>query len=294
MVTVIGDKRSFLAEGPIWDALSKSLLYVDIIDGLIHEYYPDTDEHKTINVHQMVGAIALCEDGRLLAALKAGLAYVCRETGKFDVFTNPESHLPGNRFNDGKCDPSGRLWIGTMDIDEKANAGSVYMLDTDQGITKKIENTTISNGMAWSPNHKIFYYIDTPTMTVVAYDYDCINGFIRNKRVVIFIEDIDGYPDGMTIDCEGMLWIAHWGGWQVSRWDPQSGKKLFTLPMPVANVSSCTFGGEDLNDLYITSAQKGLSEDALASQPLAGSVFVWKNTGYKGMPAFEYKNLATI
>jgi len=158
-------------------------------------------------------------------------------------------------------------------------------------ISKKIENTTISNGMAWSLDHAVFYFIDTPTMTIVAYDYDKHSGYISNKRIAFTFEENDGYPDGMTIDNEGMLWVAHWNGWQISRWNPVTGKKLFKLPMPVANVTSCTFGGNNLHDLYITTARKGLSPDELNDQPLAGKLFVWRNSGYQGTRAFEYKKL---
>ena len=237
----------------------------------------------------MVGAVAVCADGNLLAALKTGLAKIDRYTHEISTFMHPEPHLPGNRFNDGKCDPAGRFWIGTMAINETANAGSLYMLDANHHISKKIEGTTISNGMAWSADNKIFYYIDTPTRAIVAYDFDNNDGSISNKRTAFNIAEDDGYPDGMTIDAEGMLWVAHWGGWQVSRWNPITGEKLFTLPMPVANVSSCTFGGEDLQDLYITSARKDLSPDELEKQPLAGCLFVWKNTDYKGRPAVEFR-----
>jgi sugar lactone lactonase YvrE len=135
------------------------------------------------------------------------------------------------------------------------------------------------------------YYIDTPTFEVVAYQFDAITGNISNKKVVIQIPKEDGYPDGMTIDTEGMLWIAHWDGWQVTRWNPFTGVKLSFIPMPVAKITSCCFGGPDLKDLFITSASKGLSEKALLEQPEAGSLFVIRNCGYQGIPAFQFNYL---
>ncbi|WPU92052.1 SMP-30/gluconolactonase/LRE family protein [Mucilaginibacter sabulilitoris] len=279
-----------LGEGPVWDAKRGVMYWVDILSGEIHQYKTTQGLHEIAPLGEMVGAVALCKSGNLLAALKkSGLAIIDRKTGGVDMIVNPEAHLPQNRYNDGKCDPDGRFWIGTMSLTEEHQAGSVYMLENNRPVTRKMSNVTISNGMAWSPDHQTFYYIDTPTSEVVAYTYNK-SGEITGKRTIITIPKTDGYPDGMTIDDEGMLWIAHWNGWQVSRWNPLTGKQLFSLPLPVANVTSCTFGGENLIDLYITTAQKDLSDDDLKNQPLAGALFVWKNCGYKGMPAFEFND----
>jgi sugar lactone lactonase YvrE len=289
MVEVAFKSECFLGEGPVWDDKTKTLCWVDILAGHIHEFNPDTETSKTLDVGQMIGAVAICNDGDFLVALKNGLGIINRKSGKLTLFAHPESHLEENRFNDGKCDPAGRFWIGSMAINEEPNAGSLYMLDPHHNVTLKIDNTTISNGLAWSLDNKTFYFIDTPTMNVVAYDFELSTGKIANKRTVIVIDERDGYPDGMAIDNEGMLWIAHWNGWQVTRWNPAKGEKLFALPLPVANVTSCTFGGSDLGDLYITTAKKGLTADELKQQPLAGNLFVWKNTGYTGTAAIEYK-----
>ena len=143
--------------------------------------------------------------------------------------------------------------------------------------------------MAWSIDHKTFYYIDTSTFKVVAYRYDKKNGQILNKQSVIEIPREDGYPDGMTIDSEGMLWIAHWDGWQITRWNPDSGEKLHHIRLPAARITSCVFGGETLEDLYITSAKAGLSKDELKNQPLAGSLFTIYNSGYRGVASFEFE-----
>jgi sugar lactone lactonase YvrE len=280
MVEVAIIHECLLGEGPVWDEKTNTICWVDIINGDIHELNPAIGSFKTIKVKHMIGAVAICTNGDFLAALKGGLGIVERETGKLNLFSDPESHLPNNRFNDGKCDPEGRFWVGTMSINESPNAGSLYVLDMNNQVAKKIEHTTISNGMAWSLDHQTFYYIDTPTLKVVAYDYEKSSGIITNPRIVITIDEKDGYPDGMTIDAEGMLWIAHWGGWQLTRWDPLTSEKLFSIPLPVANVTSCTFGGENLQDLYITTAKKGLNEEELAQQPLAGNLFVWKNSGH--------------
>lgn len=277
-----------LGEGPLWDAVSKSICWVDILNGTIHEFTPSKNEYRKIPVNEMVGAVTVCTNGDFLAALKSGLAFINRKSGKIERLHHPESHLTENRYNDGKCDPAGRFWIGSMSLSEKAGAGSVYMIERDLSHTVKIKRVTVSNGMAWSADHKTFYYIDTPTLQVIAYNYDLATGDITNKRVVITIPKKEGFPDGMTIDKEGMLWIGHWDGWQVARWNPFSGEKLMSIHLPASRITSCTFGGEDLGDLYITSAKVGLTEQQQEEQPLAGSLFVIKNSGFQGMAAFEF------
>ena len=161
-------------------------------------------------------------------------------------------------------------------------------MDKDLTVTKKIQKVSISNGLAWSPDYNTFYYIDSPTKIVAAFNFDKISGAIKNKTNIIEFSNDEGTPDGMTIDSEGMLWIAHWDGWQISRWNPQTGEKIRKIPLPVSRVTSCCFGGENFEDLYITSARTGLSDDQLKKEPLAGSLFVIKNIGFRGLPAFEF------
>ncbi len=271
---VLTAHRCLLGEGPIWDARRKSLFRVDILQGEIHEYRPSDGHFHTISVGEYVGAVAPYRDGSLMAALKSGIVLLDPDTGAREAVGHPEAHLPGNRYNDGKCDPAGRFWVGSMSLQEEPGVGSLYMIDHDGSIIRQLEGVTISNGLAWSNDHHTMYYIDTPTFEVAAFDYDLSTGAISNRRVAIRIPESEGYPDGMTIDREGCLWIAHWDGWQVTRWNPDTGRKLKHLPMPVSRVTSCTFGGDTGNDLYITSARTGLSVEELGRQPLAGAVFV--------------------
>ena len=287
-IDVVVDCTSLLAEGPVWDNVQKCICWIDILNGQIHQFSPDRKSLKTISVHQKIGSLAVCTNNDFIAALQNGFAFIDRKNGVIKPITDPEAHLPGNRFNDGKCDPAGRFWAGTMSLSEDAATGSVYFIQNTLQPIKMIDAVTISNGMAWSPDHQTFYYIDTPTFLIVAYDYDKVNGHISNKRTIIKIDEKDGYPDGMTIDNEGMLWVAHWGGWQITRWNPGTGKKIHSFKLPVAKVTSCTFGGDDLEDLYITTAKVGLTENELKLQPLAGSLFVIRNCGFKGMPAVEF------
>jgi sugar lactone lactonase YvrE len=279
-----------LGEGPVWDSGTKTICWVDILNGKIHQFSLIENKFYSLNVGELVGAIAITSNGDFIAALKCGLAFVDRKTGGIIPISNPEMHLPENRFNDGKCDPSGRFWVGSMSLTEKLGAGSLYTIEKNLEYSVKIKDVTISNGLAWSPDHTTFYYIDTPTYQVAAYDYNEETGNITNKRIAISVPEKEGYPDGMTIDNEGMLWIAHWDGWQVTRWDPNSGRKLLSIPLPVARITSCTFGGNDLKDLYITSASIGLTEKLHNEQRLAGSLFVISNCGYQGIEPviFDY------
>jgi sugar lactone lactonase YvrE len=191
------------------------------------------------------------------------------------------------RFNDGKCDPAGRFWVGTMSGSQGKAMGKLYCLDTDLSLHIMETDIRISNGLTWNPEATVMYYIDTPTRQVVAYDYDVDSGTISNKRLIIEIPRQIGFPDGMTIDQEGMLWIAMWHGWNVTRWNPHSGKMLASYETPARNTSSCCFGGSDLQDLYITTARVGNTEEELTSQPQAGGLFRLRAT-CPGLPTLEF------
>ncbi|HEY9049216.1 MAG TPA: SMP-30/gluconolactonase/LRE family protein [Ohtaekwangia sp.] len=288
-VEVVLDYQCYLGEGPVWDDQRKSILWIDIMQGDVHEYIPASRQHRKVNLSSMVGAVALQENGNLVAALKSGIYYMQRDSGALERLMHPEAHIEANRFNDGKCDADGRFWIGSMALSEEYGAGNLYRVDRDLSYTKVLDNVSLSNGLTWSHDNRTFYYIDTPTQQVVAFDFDIRSGIITHKRVIITIPETDGFPDGMTIDTEGMLWIAHWGGWQVSRWNPTTGEKIYQFQLPVAHVSSCAFGGDDFRDLYITSARKGLSEEALQQQPLAGSLFVIRNCGFQGSAPHRFR-----
>lgn len=272
-----------LGEGPVWDAANNCIYWVDILPGDIHRYSADTKNHETFNVGHMAGAMALRKTGGLIAALQNGFAFVDFDKKTVKPITDPEAHLPGNRFNDGKCDPAGRFWAGTMPLTEKEPVGSLYMLDTDLSVSLKVPGVTISNGLAWNSDSTIMYYIDTPTKYIVAYDYDINIGIITNKRIAIDVRHEKGYPDGMTIDTNGMLWVAYYGGWEVVQYNPHTDEVLQRIDFPVSNITCCTFGGPAMNDLYVTSARKELSADEIEKQPDAGCLFIVKNIGATGL-----------
>jgi sugar lactone lactonase YvrE len=194
-----------------------------------------------------------------------------------------EPRLAGNRFNDGKCDLTGRFWAGTMDIEERRASGALYFLERNK-VRRVLGGVTISNGLGWSPNNDTMYYIDTPTRRVCAFDYNAETGKVKDRRTVVdFNPDQQGSPDGMAVDTEGKMWVAHWGGSRVTRWNPATGRPLDAVILPVSQVTSCCFGGRNLDELYITTARTGLDREALLRQPLAGGVFRVK-TGLRGLP----------
>ena len=220
-------------------------------------------------------------------AVHHGFASLDIKTEVVTMIDDPEAHLPGNRFNDGKCDPAGRFWAGTMPNDETGPTGALYVLETDLTVHKKLDNVAIANGIVWSHDNSTMYYIDTPTGTVDAFDYDLGTGAIANRRSVITIPSEDGWPDGMTIDADGNLWVAHWGGFRITCWNPNTGELLHTVRAPAPNTSACAFGGPDLDQLYITTACKGVDDATLAEFPLTGGLFV-ADVGVKGVKAFEF------
>lgn len=282
--------KAVLGEGPIWDVASQRLYWLDIEQGLVHVHDPNGESDQVFEIGCRVGALAVTNDDRFLLATERGFEFfdpASPESGPTLVAT-PESDLPANRFNDGKCDPRGRFVAGTMSMKKTVGAGSVYSFEPsyksgEYAARRLFGDVTTSNGQAWSLSGDTMYYIDTPTLEVDALDYDLDTGEVANRRTVITFPDGVGRPDGMTSDAEGMLWICHWEGGRVTRWDPSSGELLETITMPVRRVTSCCFGGPNLERLYITSARVGLSETDLLDQPLAGGLFVCE-PGVRGRP----------
>ncbi len=281
---------SLLGEGPVWDWRTQQLFWVDIEGFKVHAYDPATRAHQAIDVGEFVGSAAMRASGGMVLALKSGFASLDLATEKLTPLADAEAHLPGNRFNDGKCDPAGRFWAGSLALDEDhgEGQGNLWCLHADHRVVLKEPGVWISNGLAWTRDEKTMYFIDSPKQCVVAYDYDKATGAIANRREVIRVDgSAHGYPDGMTIDEEGMLWVAHWDGGHICRWNPQTGAELAEIKVPVSRPTSCVFGGADFGTLYITSARTRLSAEQLASQPLAGSIFKCR-PGVSGLPLNEF------
>lgn len=272
-----------LGEGPAWDARTGTLYWVDILEKRIH--FHREDGNGSVQLDKMPGCLAPCTDGTLLMAARDTISRLEPATGEQSVLASVIEPAK-NRFNDGKCDPAGRFLAGTMDTEEKTPSGALYSFDGSQ-VTRLLHGIRISNGLAWSADHNTFYHIDTPTREVKAFDYEISTGHVTNPRVIITVPERLGWPDGMTSDADGNLWIAMWGGAQVTRWNPQTGKLLEQIPLPAKHVTSCVFGGRDRNELYITSARLGLDNADLTAYRYSGSLMRVK-TGFEGMPTFEF------
>lgn len=281
------DARADLGEGPAWDAGRKCLYWVDIHAGDLHIFLPEDKTDSCVNLGETIGCVAPCKSGDLVIALRGGFASLNPNTQKLTHLVTLERDLPGNRFNDGKCDPAGRFLAGTMDNAEKEASGTLYSFSPNGSIKTLLSGIRISNGLTWSPDCKTFYHIDTPSHQITAFDYNLANGEIDNPRIAIAIPAGMGWPDGMTSDSGGTLWVAMWGGARITRWNPTSGKLVETIPMPALNVTSCIFVGPDLTDLYITSARKGVSAAQIKKYPTSGGLFRIK-TKIQGMPTFDF------
>ena len=277
------DIRATLGEGALWSVNAQVLYWVDIMEKRVHIYDPQTGDNATLDAGQDVGTVVERASGGLMIAIRDGFASLCIETGEVKMLR--EEIVEGVRMNDGKCDPAGRFWAGSMAYTGDKGAGKLYRLDPDLSLHTVLDSATISNGLVWTSNNSTFYYIDTPTGRVDAYDYNHGTGNISNCRTAVEIPDGQGGPDGMTIDSEDMVWVAHWGGGCVTRWNPQTGELLETVEVPGARqITSCALGGANLDDLYITSASIGLDDEGLAEQPNAGKLFRVKVKD-KGVPA---------
>lgn len=281
------DARATLGEGPLWDPVERRLRWVDILASRVHAFDPATGLDTWIDVGSHVGTVANRAKGGLMLAQRAGFTRIDPGSTTPVPVAEPADHPAGNRFNDGKCDPAGRFWAGTMAYDCTPGAGALYRLDPDGRITVLARGFTIANGLAWDLHRARFYHIDSPTGCVFAWDYDHAAGTIANRRVVIRTGPQDGSPDGMAMDVEGKLWVAHWGGSQVVRWDPETGAALERIQVPATQPTACAFGGERLDTLYITSAREGLAPEQLARQPHAGGLFAVR-PGVCGMHASPF------
>lgn len=299
-VEIFVDCKSRLAEGPCWDDEGKLLYWVDIEGMYLHCFDPELKAEQSIGFEERLGCAILMSDGKLLLGLEKQLAiYDIKAISDDNINTSLETVMriedghTMTRINDGKCDPYGNFWFGTMDMNTKDPIGSLYCLQNIGGRYQltKIEgiHPTISNGLAWNPECTEFYYIDTPTECVQKFAKEPNKIQIGKPENIISFTDQSGVPDGMTIDEEGMLWIAHWGGGRVTRWNPKTGQCIATLLLPASNVTSCTFGGTELDELYITTAREGLSDAQLNQEPFAGGIFKVK-TAVKGYKTNRFKS----
>jgi len=276
---IVGNYTSVWGEGPLWD--QNRLLYVDIESHKILAFDPVTGSEKIWNVGQRVGTVVPRASGGLVWAGDGGLFFLDEETGLSTPITDPEPDLPDNRFNDGKCDPAGRLWAGTISLKKRPEA-ALYCLHTDLTLEKKFSPVTNSNGIVWTRDHSTMYYIDTPSKKIRAFDYDVATSAISGERVIWDTAADPSSPDGMTIDSHDRLWIAFCHGAKIVCFDPATRTVQQQIDLPCIETTACAFGGPELRDLYITTGVKPGLEEATA-----GRLFVCR-PGAQGVPATPF------
>ncbi|XP_077991761.1 regucalcin-like [Glandiceps talaboti] len=291
-VSVILKKAGILTEGPHWDEKTQTLLFVNIYNpSSVNQWNSVTQSYKELIVPDVayIGTAVPRQQGGYVVASDRKFCTLDFDSGEMTTLVEVDEDRPKSRFNDGKCDAAGRFWAGTMG-EEKVptkvdpQKGRMYSLNKDHNVVRHFDKIGISNGLGWSLDNKIMYYIDTPTKRVDAFDFDLEKGELSNRRTVFNIPEGNGFPDGMTVDADGKLWVAMYLGGRLLRIDPVTSTLMQTLEMPVSCPTSCCFGGANYDELYITSASQYYTEEQLAKEPLAGSVFKVTGLGVKGLP----------
>ena len=278
-VDCIADVKAVLGEGPVWVAGEAALYWVDINGEKIFRR-DGNGAVRSWDTPMRIGSLAPRAGGGFVAGTNQGLAFVDLDAEHYEVFANPEAELASNRFNDGKVDRQGRFWAGTMDNREREASGTLYRLDPDRKLTAVDTGYRVTNGPAFSLDGRRMYHTDSARQRTYVFDLDD-TGEATNRRELIRFGEGEGYPDGMTVDAEGCLWIAFWDGWCVRRFSPD-GERLAEVRTPVQRPTSCVFGGERLETLFITSARRDLQGTDLAKQPYAGGLFA-ANVGVSGI-----------
>jgi xylono-1,5-lactonase len=279
-----------LGEGPVWVERESALWFVDIKARRAHRWHPLRREHRFWAVPEQPGFLAPIRGGGFVVGLKTGLHRFDPEASEFMILAQVEPHLPANRLNDGCVSPEGELWFGSMHDPELEPTGALYRLDADGRCVCLDKGYVITNGPAFSPDGRVFYHTDTSHRTVYAFDRPDPHT-LAGKRVFVQIEEGAGHPDGTTVDQEGCVWIALWGGWAVRRYSPE-GKLLATVRLPCANVTKIAFGGPDLRTAYVTTAWKGMTREQRAAQPLAGDLFSFEAPA-PGLRPVEVQTVST-
>lgn len=281
---VVSD-RAVLGEGPVWHPAEQALYWLDIKGRTINRFDPATARRSSWTVPFRIASLAPRARGGFVAGSDRGFVAIDAAFTTFDTLCDPEAALPSNRFNDGKVDRAGRFWAGTMDDTEQQASGSLYRLDAEGTCVRVDGGYRVTNGPAFSLDGRIMYHSDSALQTIYRFDLDA-GGAVSGKRVLATFGTDDGYPDGMTVDAEGCLWVSFWDGWCLRRLSPR-GEVVRQVPLPVARPTSVAFGGAALDELYVTSATIGLGAAALAEQPAAGGL-MRLDPGVRGVEPLPY------
>lgn len=266
-------RRALVGECPRWHPTERALYWVDIYEPSLNRFDPKTGENRRWAMPERIGCFAFRKAGGIIAGMQSGIAFVDLDGGvKVRRLFDLEPDNPNSRFNDGRCDPAGRFWAGSIVESLDRRVGVLYRYDPDGTCHRMVDNLICPNGLAFSPDGRTLYHSDSRQDYVFAWDFDAKTGGIRNQRIFLAMDMTEGRPDGAAVDAEGYYWIAHVNGWRVARYSAD-GKIDRTIGLPVQRPTMCAFGGDNLDVLYVTSATYPLSETALAKQPLAGSLF---------------------
>ena len=263
---LVGDHRCRLGEGPTWDARTRALLFVDILAGEVHRLDPRTADLETIEVGEPVGAVVPRSAGGYVVATRSGFGALA-DDGVLTPLHAVEERAPGARMNDAKCDAAGRLWAGTQSTAPEWRAGGLYRLDAT-GVTRVLNGVATSNGIGWSVDGSTLYYVDSATGGIDAFDFDVATGSVDRRRRFADVPPELGLPDGLTVDAEDGVWLAVFFGSRLHRYGPD-GRLDAVVHFPVSLVTSCAFGGDTLDELYVTTAAHRLRDP----EPLAGALF---------------------
>lgn len=284
---LVQDEQAQLGESPSWDNKKQVLYWIDSVKGNLYVYDPLTNSNQKIEIGGHIGCVTPKNEQEVIMATKSGIYSFLLENETKIFINNPNKHS-NNIFNDGKCDPKGRFWVGTVnETDAERFSGELFCLQPDGSISTMLQSIGCSNGITWSPDYQTLYYIDTLAFEIAAFDYDIDTGEIKNRRVVVEIPTKYKFPDGMSGDIEGNLWVAHWDAGFICCWNPYCGKLLESIKLPVPRVTSCVFGGKKLDELYVTSAREGLTEKELETSPYSGGLFRIK-MDVQGLPTYSF------
>ncbi len=280
--------RAIIGESPLWNVEENKLYWIDIQQQRLHRFDPRTRRNETFRLPEVVTSFTFRKNGGLLLTLKKTFAFFDPATGELERFGSVELDEDNNRFNDGKADPAGNYWAGTMNSKEwKTPAGRLYRFGRDHAVQTMLTKLVCSNGCGWSPDGRTFYHTQTFRYIIHAYDWNPRTGGLSRRRVFAEVDPKSGgFPDGLTVDAEGFVWSCQVGLGRIVRYDP-AGNIERIVPLPVPRATDCTFGGDDLGTLYITTARETMDAAALRRAPLSGSLFAMR-PGVYGLPARRF------
>lgn len=287
LIDLLVDVKTTLGEGPLWDVEEQRLYWIDSFDGRVFRCTADGREVRAWDVPQKIGSMCLRRSGGAVVSLARGFHFLDFRTGDVELIHDPEPDRPDNRLNDGKVDRQGRFLAGSMDTQEAGPNGALYRLDPNFTVTKLEAGIVVSNGPCWSPDGRVFYFTDTWSGQISAYDYDTATGAIANKRVFTKMTHAEAGFDGATVDAEGCVWSAHVYVGKLVRYTPD-GKIERVIDMPVKKVTSVMFGGPDLDVLYVTSMAKPPLPRFPGDGQLRGALFAITGLGIRGLPEARF------